>query len=92
MPRRPLRYKYKLYYADGSSQLSGATVAKPDRDIFKWDLDGDIPWDLYDELLDKKISLQETIKLAQPYLPKIITRFEIIDTTDDSVVDSLDII
>jgi len=59
-----LRYKHKIYYADGSSEFGGGVASSPDFEIFKNDLDGYIPWDLYDELTNKKISIDEVIKIV----------------------------
>ncbi|MDD2445632.1 MAG: Imm50 family immunity protein [Clostridia bacterium] len=86
-----LRYKCKIYYADGSSKFSGGVASSPDFEIFKNGLDGEIPWDLYDELINKKTSIKEVIKVVQPYFPKIITKIEIIDIIDNKVVNSIEI-
>ena len=84
-------YRFKYYYNDGTSEISGCYGKKPE--LMYNDFDGLMDWDEYYALADKNLSTHEILGLAMKvykgFLPDFY-RIEIINDKTNEIVDYID--
>ena len=85
-------YRFKFYYNDGTSGLSGGYATRPTA-LYN-DFDGLLDWDEFDSLSEKNMTTKKILKLAaraykgfEPYFHRI----EIINDKTNEVVDYIDV-
>ena len=86
-----LVYRYKFYYKDGTSNLSGARSTSPNNLWF--DFDGLMDWDEYDKLSEKTLTTKEILEIAMKVYKgflKDFYRIEIINDETNEVIDYID--
>lgn len=84
-------YRFKYYYKDGTSELSGAGGQRPE--MMFYDFDGLMDLDEYKSLSEKKLSTHEILELAMEVYKgflKDFYRIEIVNDETNEVVDYID--
>lgn len=86
-----LVYRYKFYYNDGSTELSGARSSNPNNLWF--DFDGLMDWDEYDKLLEKNLTTKEILEMAMKVYRTVYKdyyRIEIVNDETNEIIDYID--
>lgn len=84
-------YRFKYYYKDGTSELSGAGGQRPE--MMFYDFDGLMDLDEYESLSEKNLSTHEILELAMEVYKgflKDFYRIEIVNDETNEVVDYID--
>lgn len=85
-------YRFKFYYNDGTSGLSGGYATRPTA-LYN-DFDGLLDWDEFDSLSEKNMTTKKILKLAarayKGFEPDF-HRIEIINDKTNEVVDYIDV-
>ena len=85
-------YRFKFYYNDGTSGLSGGYATRPTALYF--DFDGLLDWDEFDSLSEKNMTTKKLLKLAvrayKGFEPDF-HRIEIINDKTNEIVDYIDL-
>lgn len=84
-------YRFKYYYKDGTSELSGVWSKTPEG-LFN-DFDGVMDWDEFDNLTEKDMTTLKVLELAmQAYkgFLKDFYRIEIVNDETNEIVDYID--
>ena len=85
-------YRFKFYYNDGTSGLSGGYATRPTALYF--DFDGLLDWDEFDSLSEKNMTTKKLLKLAVRAYKGFETdfhRIEIINDKTNEIVDYIDL-
>ena len=84
-------YRFKYYYKDGTSELSGGRGNTPES-MYN-DFDGLMDWDEYESLSEKNLSTHEILELAMEVYKgflKDFYRIEIVNDETNEIVDYID--
>ena len=85
-------YRFKYYYKDGTTEISGCYGTKPE--LMYNDFDGLLDWDEFDSLSEKNMTTKKVLELAvkayKGFLPDFY-RIEIINDKTNKVIDYIDI-
>ena len=89
---KKLKYRFKIYYNDGTSGFIGGSGAKPE--FLKYDFDGMMPWEEYEKIYyNTEIKIPEILKLAKEMYSKNqkpFSKIEIVNTETGEVIDQVD--
>lgn len=84
-------YRFKYYFKDGTTEISGAKSQKPE-DLW-FDFDGLVDFEEYDKIRNMKLSIHEVLEKAFDLYKKIYKdyyKIEIIDDSTNEVVDYIE--
>lgn len=84
-------YRFKYYYKDGTSELSGGRGNTPES-MYN-DFDGLMDWDEFDSLCEEKLTTHEVLEMAMEVYKgflKDFYRIEIVNDETNEVVDYID--
>lgn len=84
-------YRFKYYYKDGTSELSGCSGQDPK--MMYNDFDGLMDWDEFDSLYEKNLTTHEILELAMEVYKgflKDFYRIEIVNDETNEIVDYID--
>ena len=85
-------YRFKYYYKDGTSELSGVWSKTPER-LFN-DFDGLMDWEEFNNLYEKDMTARKVLELAMQVYKgslKDFYRIEIFNDETNEVVDYIEI-
>ncbi len=88
---KALPYRFKYYFKDGSTEISGSRAAKPE--YLYNDFDGFLDWDEFYELCEKDLTTKDILKMAFEIYKdykKEFYKIEIIEEPTGRVVDCLE--
>jgi len=85
-----LIYRFKYYYNDGTSELSGGRAANPNNLWF--DFDGLMDWDEYEELCNKNLTTKEILEMAFEVYSGFLKDFYRIEIVNDETNEVIDFI
>lgn len=85
-------YRFKYYYKNGESSLSGGHAVRPTA-LYN-DFDGLLDWEEYETLSEKDMTTKKVLELAvrayTGFIPEFY-RIEIVNTDTNEVVDYIDL-
>ena len=87
-----IMYRFKIYYQDGNTELSGGCAIRPTA-LYN-DFDGLLEWNEFESLREKDMTTKKILELAvrayKGFIPSF-NRIKIIEDTSNNVIDYIDV-
>lgn len=83
-------YRFKYYYNDGTTSLSGGGGTRPE--LMYNDFDGFMDWDDFDKLTESNMTTKQILKLAMKVYKRFLKDFYRIEIINDQTKEVIDFI